>query len=689
MLRSVLEKLHFQDWSVPFALIIIGWLSFAGHLGDLGFYWDDWPAVWYYHLSGPDGFRDVFSVDRPLLGWLFNITSMVMGTSAMRWQLLGILARWMSATLFWLTARYVWPNHKNAAAWAAILFLVYPGFQQQHIAVTYSHVWILMAMFFGSLWMMILAIRKQAAFWPLSILSWTLSACVMFSVEYFFGLEMLRPILLNFSLRNKIPDIKERMKMVFRYWAPYLIVVIIFLTWRVLLSDTPRGDLTFFTFLRDSPMQAVSELVSRIAVDGLESSLFAWLQVFSINDLLNADFNKLAPFLGVVFSSGLFTLVFLTYLRGNRSEDVEPGKENTWALEYTITGLVALFFAGWPFWLTELPIQLRFPYDRFTLAMMTGASLLITGIIGTLGRPGWRRVILLSILVGLAVGFQDGIGDLYSRRWEQQKRFFWQLLWRAPAIEPGTVLLTTSWPFIYYSDNSLTAPLNWTYAPKNRSEHMDYLFYDIGVRLGGGVPALEPDIPLYEPYRITSFSGNTSKAVLFYYDAPACLRILDPQLDAHIYDYPELLYQALPLSKPELIETTSINQTALPPDIFGPEPRHDWCYTYEKAELARQSGDWNAIVKLAEKELPGNGRPQEPLEYLPFIEAYGRTGDWDNAIELTRQVVIWESRTKPTLCYLWDQIAEQSQLASDQIKYLETLDMELGCSSPTTPFEQP
>ena len=68
-------------------------------------------------------------------------------------------------------------------------------------------------------------------------------------------------------------------------------------------------------------------------------------------------------------------------------------------------GLYALVIAGLPVWVTNLKIALFFPWDRFTMPMMIGASILLVGLIELLT---WKRL-QSAILVGIAVGIAAGM----------------------------------------------------------------------------------------------------------------------------------------------------------------------------------------------------------------------------------------------------------------------------------------
>jgi hypothetical protein len=61
--------------------------------------------------------------------------------------------------------------------------------------------------------------------------------------------------------------------------------------------------------------------------------------------------------------------------------------------------------------------------------------------------------------------------------------------------------------------------------------------------------------------------------------------------------------------------------------IFGPEPAHRWCYTFEKAELALQTGDWQKVAELGNEAAQAGLHPEDSVEWIPFLQAYAYLGD--------------------------------------------------------------
>jgi hypothetical protein len=76
-------------------------------------------------------------------------------------------------------------------------------------------------------------------------------------------------------------------------------------------------------------------------------------------------------------------------------------------------------------------------------------------------------------------------------------------------------------------------------------------------------------------------------------------------------------------------------QASTPPSsIFGSEPSHGWCYYYEKAELARQQGNWQMMEKLGDDALNQGLYPSDRIEWMPFLQSYAVLGELDKVHHL-------------------------------------------------------
>ena len=113
------------------------------------------------------------------------------------------------------------------------------------------------------------------------------------------------------------------------------------------------------------------------------------------------------------------------------------------------------------------------------------------------------------------------------------------------------------------------------------------------------------------------------------------------------------------------------------PEIYSPEPVHGWCYYFEQAELARQFGDWQEVVRLGNEAFALDDSPNNPVERFVFIEGHVHLGDWERAVELSKiSFRVSKDYVGPLLCKLWKRIeAEtvQSPERSDAMNQIQDL----------------
>ncbi len=452
----------------------------------------------------------------------------------------------------------------------------------------------------------------------------------------------------------------------------------------------PRSEITLFDQVFSQPLKALWNLGKTILEDIFKVTTLAWINTINpqrFRMLERSNTPGLITNIAILIGAAVFTLWILMRLpkvqsltRDKASEKRDPN----WAIQAMTIGGVALLIGGWPFWATNLNMDLFFPNDRFTLPMMVGAALLIAGFISLLPRPHYSGAVVIALLVGLAAGmhYQDAI--LYQTEWRILKAWFWQLSWRAPQIEPGTIIMSGDLYLDYFSDNSLSAPLNWTYAPNDFTLDMPYLFMDVEARLGNDLASLIPNLLVTSQYRAASFEGNTSQSLLVFFAPPRCVKVLDPVADLNLPYKPDYIRDALALSDLTLINTNP-DQPAFPPvHIFGDEPDPGWCYYFEKADLAAQMGNWDEIVRIAETAFQfKTGFDRETAsELIPFIQAYAHTGDWETALTLSRTAYQASPKMENMLCSTWYYLMQSTSPSTARQNAQNQINFELNCEIP-------
>ncbi|MEW5827403.1 MAG: hypothetical protein AB1846_00820 [Chloroflexota bacterium] len=689
------RKLTLPTWTTPLLFGAVVFLAYGLLARQQGFYWDDLPFAWIGRYFGAEGYARYFATNRPLRTWFFALFNSLLGQNPFYWQLFALFWRWMTGLSLWGLLRLVWPKAERQIVWVVLLFLIYPGFGQQYIAINYSNFFFIQTVLFVSLALMVLALKHRRWFWPLTVVSLGLSALNLFTLEYFALLDLLRPILIwvviaenqKFTIehtenteKNKKISVDSvisvvRIKTTARHTTPYYLLITIYLLWRVFIFKFQTYQPVLADEMQVSPWIASLGLLGTLLHDLYVTGIEAWVNAFKIPNLTAFGPRSTLVYAGAVIAGAVGVAVFSWVTGANHSS-------RKTAFAWILSGLAAMLLAGVPFWLTRLPIRLEFPNDRFTLPFALGVSLVLVGLLELLPPRRWLQPVIVALLVGLAVGVQFQNANLYRRDWTLVRSFFWQLTWRAPALEPDTLLLSFASPVAHSSDNSMTAPLNWTYAPGLGGWQMPYLYYFIDVRLGKSLPALAPGLPISEDYLTTYFEGSTSNAVVLDYAPPGCLRILHPGYDAGIPLLPPLTKDALPLSNLDRI-IPGDGPAARPPDfLFGPEPERRWCYYFEKAELARQLGDWAEVARLGEKAFALGDYPNEATERVVFLEGYARTGNLAKARKLSDQTIAVTPLAGPMLCQTWARIEQSTDWGAEDLALIRETQAGLECGQP-------
>ncbi|MBX3037127.1 MAG: hypothetical protein KF758_09465 [Anaerolineales bacterium] len=662
-MNQKINQLLQKPFIIPALFAFLIFLAYGLLAPWLGFYWDDLPFAWFLKFFGPTDFIEGFRPFRPLLGYIFTVTTAIFGGHPLTWQILGLVIRFILGLQVWSLLRQVFPTRTQSALWVALLFTVYPAYQQQWVALTHVNQELIPLIFLLSSFLLTIKIlRNENSPKYLIALAILLQALGLFSTEYFFGLEILRLCFIVAILSETIQNRKALIQKSMVTWFPYFIVWIANAIWTYSYhqsSDYASYDIDLASTL--SPLALMNEFITTLSLSGFVS----WLNTFSIFSNIDGSVTQIIALF--IFIVSTFIVFFITQSKQEQFTNYELRVTNTgWQL--TLIGLITIFAGRLPSWAAGLPLRIEFDYDRFFVSIMLGASLFIIGLAELMLREGRGKIILLSILIGISTAYQFSIANTFRRDWANQQEFFWQMAWRMPALKENTAVLTYELPFKYASDYQLTSLLNWLYAPDLDSRDIPYLLMYLKTRFN--VTDIKADNRIDVQYRTVNFSGNTSDSVVIYKEADGCLRVLDPVYnnaetvpDANIY-----LIEAIQLSNPNLIITNE--NPSLDKTLFGNEPAHGWCYFYTKAEVARQLANWNEVINLYREAEKNQFFAKLPVENLIFIEAFAETGNIDNAIKLTERTI----KSQPTLCpalkTLWNRVgsSEANQLLEKECK---------------------
>ncbi len=637
-------------------LLFVAIVAYGLLIPQLGFYWDDLPMSWIRYQLGFAAMTQYFSSNRPIWALLYQVTTRIFPQVPIYWQLFALFWRWLGAVALWATAKQLFPKNEKFAFTLSLLFLLYPGFNQQWVSYLYSHFFIVLFFFLISYYLMLRGKTIPALIF---------SALNLWMMEYFFVLELIRPFVIFASLRNESTSQKARLLRALKLWIPYLTLFILAVLSRMFIFNNQVYKFNLKAELVKAPLATTIALVQNIFSSFWTTTISAWLQIFQLPNPAVDGARTIALYALVAVLVAALTLFALQNQHEGQSSRADIG----WMIAL---GFVMLALAGPPFWLTNVPVSLGFPANRATLSFMLGASFIFAGLLELI--PSKFKVVLVAI-IALAAGRQFLWSNDFRRDWVEQKNLFWQMTWRAPALKKNTIVLINE-DLNYYADNSLSAALNWIYAPNNHSNIVDYvLFYPTNRES----LSLQPNTPIDYDFLAGKFHGNTSQAVVFYYAPPKCLRLLDPEIDSINKMIPDdsMLRDAALLSSAAPILS---EPTAVMPAVYGGEPAHGWCYYFQKADLARQLKNWDEVARLGDIAFKLNDYPNDPVERFVFIEGYAHVGDWEKAVELSKlSYKFSKNYVRPLLCKLWVRIERETKTTSAQNVTLDEVQKEFEC----------
>ncbi|MBK7448494.1 MAG: hypothetical protein IPJ47_03325 [Anaerolineales bacterium] len=662
-----LNSITFTPRSTVWFLLFIAVFTYALFFWQRGFYWDEFPWAWIYYRLGPAMLTKTFTTSRPFWGMIYQLTLPIIGPNPWIWQLFAILLRWVTAVLLWKILRELYPAHPKPALWASLLFLVHPGMGQQFIALMYSHFYIVLSAFLLSIYFSILAVKDEKRRWLYFIASYLLAAVNLLTMEYFYFLEFGR-LFIFFQL---LPgNFKERTKKAILYFLPYFTIFLGVTFWRMFFFQFQNASYPYVLLdkLKADFFTGLVFFFNQILLSFWRTVFEAWL--LPILTIGMTDFGPLTLSLMLVllFLSVLFTGTYLFAFQAEDASGMDFAKQAGWI------GLVFWGLSGGSVWLIGVVPQFNFSLDRFMLPFMLGSSILLASVIALIRTPR-TQMILLALLVGFAGSRHFQLEEVYRSDWLTQQELFTQMSERIPGLVKGTILLSNDIPVTYYSDNSLTGPLNWIYSPPGE---MNVMLYFASIRVGKTLPSLDPGQPHQLYYIGPTFHGNTDNILVVNFEPPGCFRVIDPEVEVDNRLLSPAVRDAVWASNQSVILLEKQNQ--LPRQFYGGAQEPDWCYYFEQAELARQKGDWETVTRLGDVAFSLSDYPNDPLEWFVFIEGYAHKGDWKKAVELSKDTYkISKNYVGPLLCNLWARIERQTEGTQEQISVISDVQNEFGC----------
>ena len=676
-------KVDFQEWSVPIALLILSILSFGLLIPTLGFYWDDWEGILVSDQFPLSEFWLYFKGNRPLAAWTHIVLTHILGVKPLNWHIYTLIIRWLTVCLMWVSLAKIFSAHKKLLTFSAFLFTIYPIFIQQPISVAYHQHWTAFALYFVSILTMILALQKKKYYWiftAISLISLFLDLSIL---EYTLGLELLRPFFIWRICKEKENKKNKLAGIVILKWLPYLLLFGGLLYWRfsyTLQTSIDPNRPTLLLGLLSSPIKTVIDLAQMIVQDMVFIFVSSWYKTLSPNLIqLRQPFNILSWALTILVA--LLCFYYLYNLKFKTDETATNDKASN--TQILLTGILASLFGSLPIWSTYRQASGEGMFvDRFAMVSMFGASIVIVYFLLWLIRDKKKSLLILVILVGISSGMHLRNSNDYRWSWIKQKRIYWQLYWRAPYIEPKTSIMSFEQlvPFV-----SPTFSFNLIYGQPDGNQTFPYWYFPLD-QFQNDLNGIVDGKPIEASHREFNYSAFSKDTLIVMYEPPFtnCLWVLDKENIDEPY-LAELTKQSLSISNFDRIKPKAEFANLPSKHIFGKEDQDNWCYFYEKAELAKQNSDWDTIIELGNAAIETGYSPQSlesnsPHEWKPFIEGFAYTDDIEKAKELTIESYNTDHNYDVSLCNLWIKISNNRSDNTQVVNAAQEIFSIIGCN---------
>jgi hypothetical protein len=644
---TLLNKLKTKRRIEIAALALISALIYLLSINQFSYYRDDWYYAYDGYIAGHSIFNVMFASDRPARGIFFGIYYLLFGAQPLPYHIGIYIWRLLGAySALWLF-HLLWPRQRAANFSMALLFLIYPGFLWWVEGIEYQPMVASVALHTFSFALTLAAIKSQnkiaqVALWAGSILT-GLTAIAL--VDYAVGMEAFRILcIFLFILKSQsdLPFFRKLIQTVRAALVP-LTIPLFFLIWKLFIFAGDRKATDINTQLGDllrAPLETSLLWGQRLFDSALNVSALAWWTPLQTHYYFLQRNNNLWIGFSVATISIALTLTAARLLTAP-NPDSQPeafSKSDNFPLQAILLGLTGVIFGVLPVIMANRFVIFK-AYSHYALPASLAGVIFIVGLIHVLSSKR-LQIILVSLLVGIAALTHRGLSIKAADEQATIRNFWWQVYWRIPQIQEGT-MLAVHYPSIDIGEDIeiISGPANFLYYP-DPQPGIDLVKYKLGATLfnqQGIQYILGEDAKISKLYRShTMFLNYRRTLVMNQPSAASCVHVIDAQWIEQSKHDPEQITQLFPHSKIAFALTDG--ETPIPLDFaFGAEPAHSWCYFYQKAELARQIGDWETVSALDAEAASQNLVPADSIEWTPFLQAYAVLGQAEKVESLAAQ----------------------------------------------------
>ena len=625
-------------------LLVISALVYLPNIGKLTYFKDDWYYIYDGIRAGAKVFHEMFRIDRPARGYFFELYFSVFGPNPLPYHISAFLWRGLSAIGALWVFNILWPKERKFAFLGALLFAIYPGYFWWISAIEYQPMIASLALQVFSIALTLKAIQSQNRIAKITYLaSAILTGWVYIAlVDYAIGMEVFR-FLCVYLLVNRDGRIGvwKRLFIAVKAWAWSSLIPLGFLFWRIFLFTNVRkatdigGQLSVFL---GNPVSTTIDWFFQLYNSLLNLSVLAWIDQFPAF-LQGMRLRDIA--FGLLFAGVAVLLVVFAERRIKPSGESKDGNSDQDQVrkEALLLGGVGMIFGVLPVIMANRYVNIT-GFSHYGLPVSLAAAVFLIGFLNTLSLRRTRVFALYAVIAAASLAHYGISINAVTEEVALQK-FWWQVSWRIPMLQPGTTLVI-QYPLSGMGDDGygVMEAANVIYFPKPTGQ-IPVHYPVAGLTLNSETLS---DILNGEQYKQTQYRSHTidfdygNLLIISQPTLTSCVHVIDGnQPLISTYD-PVNVTLAAPSSKIKNVIADA--SPVLPPEyIFGREPEHSWCYYFQKADLASQLGNWDDAVALGEEAIRLELSPEDRSEWLPFLKAYAITGNAGRLTQMAKRVI--------------------------------------------------
>jgi hypothetical protein len=267
-----------------------------------------------------------------------------------------------------------------------------------------------------------------------------------------------------------------------------------------------------------------------------------------------------------------------------------------------------------------------------------GVTLLFSVVIFTLKQHILRNG-LVSLLILSSVLTHHANAVKAAQATTFTNTFWWQVSWRVPPLARNATLIVNYHRAVLEEDYFIWGPANLIYFPdKQNPENIQPGVYAVLLNDQTVEKVHARERQVYDKRKtITTYANYRNILVLTQPSVNSCVHVLDGIKPEYSIGELDFVQEVGAFSEIEHVLTDEASH-APPTVVFGPEPSHGWCYYYQKADLARQRGEWESVLEIGEQAFSEGFEPMDLIEWMPFLQAYALNEDTVRLEELSSTI---------------------------------------------------